>query len=139
MVAIGVIIGLIVGFVIGLLVTSMGGRKVDTQTRQQRERDQVRSDFKEYQHQVSGHLARTADHIDSIQRQCEAVQEHIFSTAQTLYREDTSSELQPNARFVQYMNRYEQHAAPTELNEKKLKDHSGEVKPPKDYSDSKNG
>ena len=136
MVAVSIIVGLFIGFIVGFLVKSISGSKLDPDARKQRECDQIRSDFSQYQTQVSTYLAKTADHIDSIQRQCESVQEHIFSTAQTLHREDVSSELQPNARFAKYMNNYDKKVSSDTKKEQKLENQSSDIKQPKDYSDS---
>ncbi len=92
---ISIIISLIVGFVIGFIVRSALKRTVRPNTKDQ-EVLRLKQEFGHYQKQVSQHMAKTADLMNSLKQQYDAIQEHIFTGATTLNRDsDRHSFLQP--------------------------------------------
>lgn len=97
-IVIALIVGIIVGYVLKTAISQRASSGDCTS-----ELGKTKSEYREYQAQVSRHLKQTADMINSIQSQYGEVQAQIFSAAQDLNRDDgKQNALQPNSHFVSY-------------------------------------
>ena len=116
------VVALLVGIIVGFIVRGVFFKATDAERKAKQELKMIRSEFMEYQNQVTEHIGKTAEMITNIQDGCQTVQEHIFSAAQHLNRDESrQSILQPSAAYVD------------KGQSQKIKDSS--AMPPKDYAD----
>ena len=91
----------IVGVVIGLVLHYFGGRKQLATIKAERELEQTKNEFQQYQLQVGSHIAKTADLLDKIQDDFQQMQSHVFQSSQYLNLDsDKQSVLQPSSHFI---------------------------------------
>lgn len=91
----------VVGVVIGLVLHHFGGRKQLATIKAERELEQTKNEFQQYQLQVSSHIAKTAALLDRVQDDFQQMQSHVFHSSQHLNLDsDKQSVLQPSSHFI---------------------------------------
>ncbi|MDO8953635.1 MAG: DUF1043 family protein [Gammaproteobacteria bacterium] len=67
------------------------------------ELEQSKAAFRQYQLQVSDHLLKSADILNNLQQNCQSLQDHVLTSAQTLNLDSNKqSVLQPHSHYIQY-------------------------------------
>lgn len=95
------VVALLVGVIVGFIVRGVFFKATDAERKARTELKLVKAEFAEYQSQVTQHIGKTAEMITNVQDGCQTVQEHIFSAAQNLNRDESrQSILQPSTAYI---------------------------------------
>jgi uncharacterized membrane-anchored protein YhcB (DUF1043 family) len=98
-----IIVFLAIGIVAGYVLRTFLSDSENRIRKLQQELEQSKAAFRQYQLQVSDHLIKSADIINNLQQNFQALQDHVLTGAQALNLDSNKqSLLQPNSHYIQY-------------------------------------
>lgn len=98
-----IVLALVIGVAAGYVLRTFLSDSEKRIRQLQEELEQSKAAFRAYQLQVSDHLLKSADIINNLQQNFQALQDHVLTSAQTLNLDSNKqSVLQPHSHYIQY-------------------------------------